>query len=354
MAARYVPPALRGKAVANENTSSDKPEESNKPSSSCKRVTGSSSDSSETLYTVDEIHAHFWPESAQDGSDQDPERPKSGRVSNAGTLNGTAAVPGELGYVILFAGANPRWKDDGIIYAKSNLALLERFVDMEDGGVESVDLQSQDAINQDMPKKDLKQFEGQVEELNTLDEHILHSKDNEELATATPSDGKEPAPIPPPPPPPPPTPSATPAPNTTRLPSPPIPAFEQLSRTPQTGRVFRFSGWYAVSAIEMLAPHSAALVRMLHQKWSVKRRDGGVKMREREEKAWKDSLGHRWAVMQFVRDKEADEKRGKVVIERIEEETDDGVQTKGVNELLKELRMGARGEEKQASDGEGT
>lgn len=45
-------------------------------------------------------------------------------VANESTFHASAARPDELSYVILFHQANPRWESDGIVFAKTNIAIL--------------------------------------------------------------------------------------------------------------------------------------------------------------------------------------------------------------------------------------
>ncbi|KAF7189749.1 hypothetical protein HII31_08856 [Pseudocercospora fuligena] len=71
------------------------------------------------LLSLEDIRHYFWP--VDKDNDSQP-----GRFAQAlrGTLNDSAATPGQLSYVVLFTGANPRWENDHIIFTKSSLDLL--------------------------------------------------------------------------------------------------------------------------------------------------------------------------------------------------------------------------------------
>lgn len=85
----------------------------------------------------------------------------------------------------------------------------------------------------------------------------------------------------------------------------PIAVFEE-HKTPgiRTGgnyARFEFKGWFKISRINILAPHSAELVRMLQQKWERKDRFGNTKpSRGRNSAAWNVSLTREWAVVGFA------------------------------------------------------
>ncbi|KAI0393803.1 hypothetical protein F5Y17DRAFT_289590 [Xylariaceae sp. FL0594] len=69
-------------------------------------------------------------------------------------------------------------------------------------------------------------------------------------------------------------------------------------------RRFAFKGWFKVSRVNILAPQSAELVRMLLQKWERKDfRSGAVVpgSKQRDPAAWNASLAVEWAVVKFER-----------------------------------------------------
>ncbi|KAL9110529.1 MAG: hypothetical protein Q9227_004887 [Pyrenula ochraceoflavens] len=354
----YIPPALRGKADPNlsnksSTASSDDPPDSTKQTFTADVRKGNpyphDTVTSRALYLLREIHHHFWPSEkkrfAEDTSVQKPddvthgghdesvsinatapadidsgvvdhttaatpasilesekfqpndskpkstESPKAAHTSlpskfeqsstylhKGSTLNATESNPNTLGYVILFTGANPRWDSDGIIFAKTGLELLEPLPQSTEG------------------------------------------KDNEQADTM-PAQSDSPA----------------------HLTAGPVPVFAQHRGVNKATRNFRFLGRYHVSQVDILEPQSEDLVRMLKQKWSVTDRRGYARAKERDEEAWRRSLGTRWAVIKFERAEGVEGEQG-IDIEREDdgESADHGGRgsgRKGVNELLKEMRM---------------
>ncbi|KAI0878040.1 hypothetical protein GGS24DRAFT_445187 [Hypoxylon argillaceum] len=67
------------------------------------------------LYSPDDIHNYFW------GSNSDA------RDARSSTFHSSNDRPQELSYALLFFGANPRWADDHIVFAKSKLTLLPEY-----------------------------------------------------------------------------------------------------------------------------------------------------------------------------------------------------------------------------------
>lgn len=84
---------------------------------------------------------------------------------------------------------------------------------------------------------------------------------------------------------------------------PPVAAFEERrwrngSRLPNG--TFAFAGWYRVARVNILAPHSAELVRMQQQKWERRDRRGNpLPGKARDADAWKAVLRTEWAVVKF-------------------------------------------------------
>lgn len=91
---------------------------------------------------------------------------------------------------------------------------------------------------------------------------------------------------------------------------------------------FAFTGWYKVTHVQFISPHTADLVRMLEQKWTKRDRDGNVSQIEREGDAWIRSLNQHWAVVKFEKDEGAEKEKGNFEIPE-----------KSVNELLQEMRF---------------
>ena len=208
-----------------------------------------------------------------------------GASAHGTTLHGSAHQPGALAFVNLFHAANPKWASDRIIFAKSNLDLLPAVRDA--------------------------------------------SGPAHEASPASAADAETPAS------------PAAPAPSSEGFPvaHPPFAVFEQPYPVKATGpRSFRFLGWFRVARLDLLEPRSEALVRMLEKKWAVTDRYGNVMQRSRDAKKWEASLAHKWAVVKMERDEVATRVKGEPAIERVEEPALE-TETKGVNELLQQLRL---------------
>ncbi|KAI8951798.1 hypothetical protein F4801DRAFT_264358 [Xylaria longipes] len=121
----------------------------------------------------------------------------------------------------------------------------------------------------------------------------------------------------------------------------PIAIFEE-QRTPglRTGGPharFAFKGWFKISRVNILAPHSAELVRMLQQKWGRKDRFGHVlPSRPRDASAWNSSLAVEWAVIGFQL-LEGEDALPAPQIEKLPEP--ERPVAKGVNEMLSDMRL---------------
>lgn len=109
MTSRYVPPALRQKVDQNGKSPLD-----------TDKIKPRRSDMTEDdgLHTVFEVQRYFWP---VEDDENDPSQKEHS------TLNASAETPDQLSHVILFAGANPRWAIDKIIFVKSNVELVEPY-----------------------------------------------------------------------------------------------------------------------------------------------------------------------------------------------------------------------------------
>ncbi|KAI1425171.1 hypothetical protein F5Y12DRAFT_714498 [Xylaria sp. FL1777] len=127
----------------------------------------------------------------------------------------------------------------------------------------------------------------------------------------------------------------------------PIAAFEerriQGRRNGGLQARFEFKGWFKVSRVNILAPHSAQLVRMLQQKWERKDRFGKViSTKLRDASAWNASLAHEWAVVHF----ELVEREGAPPPPQIEKLPEselpvaiENKETRSVNEMLTDMRL---------------
>ena len=199
-------------------------------------IPGSRSKSDIELYTRYEIHQYFWPDYEND--------PLATWIQ--GTLNPSAVKPDSVQFIVLYSGANPRWRSDRIIFVKTNLSLLG--IDMSKWKVKFTDQSSNN-------------------------EHHLNSTSPEHVC----------------------------APQTA------VPVFEQIRRS-QTDRCFFFSGFYQISKLDVLMPRSAALAKMLAQKWDNVRTSpargrgafwGRRPAAERDPQKWDESLRVPWAVIKF-------------------------------------------------------
>ncbi|EXJ60743.1 hypothetical protein A1O7_04896 [Cladophialophora yegresii CBS 114405] len=354
MAGRYVPPALRAKAQSREDVDTSSADNSNRSTTTMSSSPGlrggksiySSSDttspclrggdhstrslprnsdwtSKDELYSPREIQHYFWPEEDQGNG-------VGNRQSK--TLHDSAATPGALAYVLLFTDANPRWEIDGIIYTKSSLELLPQQPAnrTEDPAASSsgpeVDLGDSTApVPAQMPN--VSPSEAETPE-SVKDNHTSTATGASDFASKAGVNEKH-----------------------------PIAVFSQVRRAPYDVRTFRFAGYFSIAKLQMLRPHSPELLRMLEQKWTLTNpRTGQVRHRQRDAKGWEESLKLPWAVIKFQKDDNANATRGKPQIGRLEDVEGDNVgggkERKGVNEMLRELRMkdsGATDEIQQAN-----
>ncbi|KAI2615049.1 hypothetical protein GGR54DRAFT_319732 [Hypoxylon sp. NC1633] len=81
----------------------------------------------------------------------------------------------------------------------------------------------------------------------------------------------------------------------------PIAVFEQRRRSPE-GPLFAFAGWFKIHRINILAPHSAELLRMQLQKWERRDRSGKiVQTHPRNPHVLPNALRIEWAVVKMVK-----------------------------------------------------
>lgn len=268
MAGRYIPPALR-KKLGETTTSVEPPQETRSPSPIDTRKQDS------TLFTERELSVHFRPEHEDGQIDELPFTP----LRRTSTLNSSTASPDQLAWIKLFQGANPRWASDRIIFVKTNLDLLPTLSPSES----SID---DDSAKQSLPSSENSGGQRERQEQQHPSKSVAtESKDPVSMAMPTLSE--------------------------------PVAVFEQIRRGTHN---FHFGSWYRVNQVQYLKPQSQELIRMLSLKWEYKDRRGHVQQRQRDEKGWQESLKHRWAVIQMVRDEEAGRDRGGPAVERREED----------------------------------
>ncbi|KAL9616870.1 MAG: hypothetical protein Q9160_008292 [Pyrenula sp. 1 TL-2023] len=447
----YVPPALRNKqpsaaSIDLSGSGNVTNAEENLPPVPPQRPNqgrrARDTDDSE-LYTLNEIHGHFWPSQGKntqdpasvsaptsqplsdnqiqsDGGDQakyqtEEEELASNEPGNDShvqrqkqkattmpspiphsTLNASEQDPEKLAYVVLFKGANPRWETgEGIIYAKTGLRLLtgsesshsSTDVGNGDSGPETQSVgvggddegqgRQNDAIGMTKASEVQEASFGADGRKGENAETVGEESESAYHPSATSASSFTNAP----------TETVSGAPNTdnphnfmnsTALtpaeqepqPSPyyasfpkhPIPIFAQSrrekSRSPRQ-RTFHFSGNYRITELDILAPRSPELTRMMDQKWnmadaqsrSAQRGWGKPKEKIRDPEKWKASLSKPWAVIKF----EICYGVEGLITPKIERfdlngengEDDEGNTGKGggnkksVNELLQEMRFGS-------------
>jgi hypothetical protein len=346
MANRYIPPALRAQGQARDAANASQANNSNRsmtalPISQGHRGGNDTSNSGaatspslrggldnirpllrkfdpgpeEELYSMREIQRYFWPQ--EDAS--------SGVVNRKGkTLHDSAATPGVLAYVLLFKDANPRWETDGIIYTKSSLELLP---------AQSVNRGDDSAtLNPGTNVEDGRSTAAQPAEASNMTPGDADAPKLSKENCTPPATGASQV-----------------VPGTEGKERHPIAVFTQVRRPPYEPdstkiRTFRFTGYFSIANLQLLQPRSPELLRMLEQKWTLTNpRTGHVRHKQRDAKGWEESLKLRWAVVKFEKDDQANAERGKPRIERLEDDEEGiagvGSEKKGVNELLRELRM---------------
>ena len=269
---RYIPPALRKKQQdassqlpgAPEQTTASPNDDNNLRSLASLSISDNAKKQNDTLhYTLDEVHEHFRPPSAvMDPTVQFRPCPPS-------SLNNSLDLPLALAYVMLFPGANPRWSDENVVFAKSNLELLpglhglvtrcwtdgrglrksHKGQVLERGDhwrVESAHEQAQrvtpEVTAPNSAASDLSQpSSDSSSQAHPLVDYI--SDDDIETTTAPPDEDLKPTDV------------------SSRL----IPVFQQTRRG---WRTVEFLGYYQLQKITYVRPHSRALVRMLETKFT--------------------------------------------------------------------------------------
>lgn len=269
--------------------------------------------------SIRDIQHHFW-KSDCDGM--------TGFGEHA-TLNNSGGNKDGLSYVLLFRGANPRWKSDNIIFVKSNLDILPDYYERTDEWIEQY---PRDIIENHVAPEPAPT----TSRMMTRDVRLELEEEEKAKASAPVEEMEKPkkpskpsltelAPIPPL--------DYTPSVKT------PIAVFEQIGGR-QSGESFKFAGWFELQHVAIIAPYSEPLKRLLAQKWqSDVDKNGEVIMRARDENRWRESFQQEWAVVKFYPLQEGDAAPPKLVVEK-------APPRKSVNDLLAKMRLG-----KENSDG---
>lgn len=286
----YVPPALRKKQEAAQAALPDA--STVEPPADTRRIPR------RDLPDVHDIYDHFHPVDLAVQSAGVTDAPNS-------TLHSSSIEPGKLKYAILFADANPRWSPDKIIFAKSNLHLLLG-----------------------APRKDSVTVDEEPKPGTTSAEDAAGKEQQTPDQQSSAQDAE---------------PQTKPHESTIE---PNLGAIAMFEQTGSRAGGMRFIGYHKLTRVEFLEPRSADLVRMLEQKWSIPDKYGHVRQIRRDSDKWLKSLGHRWAVLKFEDDAEAnatlDPPDVKIDTEResVLRVTKERAPQKSVNELLRELRLG--------------
>ncbi|KAI1806921.1 hypothetical protein F4811DRAFT_84762 [Daldinia bambusicola] len=268
-------------------------------------------------------------------------------IAQSSTFHDSKEHPGQLSCMLLFHNANPRWPDDGIVFAKSRLNLLPEYsVKTEEYGEwptvkQPESPQGSDATVDATTKESMSQSATKDDEAGHVVTAIksLSVTDEEKAETTTPSESTDA--------------DETPAEEISlgssnrmkcsdirnlpqeeqehlmedqkqrRWRSQELPQFAYISVPPieyapsthaaiaafeerhsfdygNNKSIFVFAGWYRIIHISILAPCSEELVRMQRQKWERRDRYGNVLPgKARDAAAWKESLETTWAVVKF-------------------------------------------------------
>lgn len=264
--------------------------------------------------SIRDIQHHFW----KSGSNEE----MTGFGEHA-TLNNSVSNKDGLSYVLLFRGANPRWKTDNIIFVKSNLDILPDYYDQTEKWILQYprDIIEQHVAPEPAPTSS---------RMMTRDVR-LELEEEEEAKVAAPADVAE-------------TPKKLSKPSLTELaPIPPldytptvatpIAVFEQVGGR-QSGDSFKFAGWYTLQHVAIIAPFSEPLKRLLAQKWQFDvDANGHAIIKPRDEQRWRESFEKEWAVIKFCPLQDGDDAPPKLVVEKAPPK-------KSVNDLLAEMRLG--------------
>jgi len=236
--------------------------------------------SDDDSYTIREIHDYFI------GSDS-----KEHDIHGA-TLNASAENPNELSWVLLFAGANIRWFENELLFAKSNLDLLPAII---------LPHEIEPLTTVAVVKKQLHGLSTGGEAMSPTNSeatdgvHGQSSSDQPQNLAAT-----KPLPI---------------QPNEgVPVEHQPIAVFSQ-SIGPAT-RSFEFLGWYKIGRLQAFKPGSNDLSDMLTKKWGKKSKNGAVRSTLGDPKGWEDNMSCQWVAIKMDKDERTMRSRGVPKIRR--------------------------------------
>jgi hypothetical protein len=122
----------------------------------------------------------------------------------------------------------------------------------------------------------------------------------------------------------------------------PIAVFKQTFNAANKGG-FYFHGWFQITDIAILRPHTQELVDMLKNKFTYTK-NGKVFQKDRDEAHWNAALSMTWALVKLNKDPVALKNLGKPRIERglTTVTPREQAPSKSVNEMLAEMRLEAR------------
>ena len=285
MTSNYLPPHLRNKEPAASELGG--PEQVTNFSAAWAET--SQERHNDNLYTVREIHVHFW---GKEAAYED---------THSATLHASKGNPDTLSWMLLFNGANPKWQENGVIFVKSNLDLLP-----------AIKEPSLSTANPDNSAKTQLAGQEATGEAGEKNENTPAAKQTttSQLNEGFPVDHF------------------------------PVAIFTQSTR--HADRSFKFDGWYKVNRLQLLEPGSEELVRMLNKKWEKIDRYGKVVPRRRDPSKWQESMSYRWAVIKMEKDEKVTKEKEGLDIEKIDEQGENGLgsRKKSVNEMLNEMRRG--------------
>ena len=259
-----------------------------------------------SVYAYDSIQSHFWP------LGEDYKRESSRGIDDAlatthdgiNTLHDSAERMGKLAYITLFSEGNPRWEKDGIIFVKSNLALLEPYRSKTETTIE-------DYVMVDTEKNN--------PPTTTTYANRSIICDGQTIATSSKPSQQD---------------------FTIIQKALPIPVFSYERKFAEV-ELFSFIGHFRILRIDMLEPYSEELKRMMKQKWEVPQAKLMSRRRttttpRRDERKWDESFSRPWAVVQLVPAEEVE------VGEEVEEEKEGKEQQE--ESIREENGMAGRGE----------